>query len=137
MSANERVREVIKYYQMKPTVFAKEIGVSTTAIFNIISDKRNAGKGILDKILKAFPDLSVSWLMAGQGPMLKYENVKNASNDTIFSASDKAVLAQEFTMIGEEFNKAWLLMDIRESIANLRKLLDRLSELLDKNAGKL
>ena len=122
---------------MRPTAFAREIKASPTAILNIVNDKRNVGKGILDKILEAFPDLSVSWVMAGHGPMLKSDDIKNMSNEIKNQTTDKAQLAEEFRMIGEEFNKAWLLMDIRESIANLRKLLDRLSELLDKNAGKL
>lgn len=137
MSENDRVRELIRHYRMKPTTFAREIGASPAAILNIVNDKRNAGKGILNKIVETFPDVSISWLLVGQGPMLKQGDTKNISNVTKTSTTDKAQLAEEFRMIGEEFNKAWLLMDIRESIANLRKLLDRLSELLDKNAGKL
>lgn len=126
MNINDRVKEVLRYTNMRPSPFADYIGVAPTTILNIIKGKRQPGREVMNKILDAFPMIEGDWLNKGVGEMLKTEVQKNQSKEQkMLNTDDNREIA------------IWLLADLRESVERLNKVLDRLSELLDKNAGKL
>jgi len=71
MKSIERLYEYIEYIGVKPTTFEKEIGFSSGYLS--IQKKRNAdlGESILKKINDYCHDLNISWLLTGEGNMLK------------------------------------------------------------------
>ncbi|GAB6123043.1 S24 family peptidase [Dysgonomonas termitidis] len=82
MKSIDRLYEYIEYKGTKPTVFEKEIGFSSGYLS--VQKKRNAdlGESILKKINDYCHDLDISWLLTGEGEMLKQEikkyNIDNA-----------------------------------------------------------
>jgi transcriptional regulator with XRE-family HTH domain len=65
-----RIRELLDARQLSPTQFADLIGVGRPVISHILSERNKPSLEVVQKILDAFPDVSLSWLMKGNGPML-------------------------------------------------------------------
>lgn len=65
-----RIRELLEVRQLSPTQFADLIGVGRPVISHILSERNKPSLEVVQKVLDAFPDISLSWLMKGIGPML-------------------------------------------------------------------
>ena len=65
-----RIRELLEAHQLSPTQFADLIGVGRPVISHILSERNKPSLEVVQKIIGAFPDISLTWLLAGTGPML-------------------------------------------------------------------
>ena len=64
-----RIRELLEVRQLSPTQFADLIGVGRPVISHILGERNKPSLEVVQKVLDAFPDISLSWLMKGIGPM--------------------------------------------------------------------
>ena len=64
-----RIKELIFKLDLNQTSFAKSVGVSHTAIFKTVSGETQPRFSLLEAILKAYPNISKSWLLDGKGEM--------------------------------------------------------------------
>jgi hypothetical protein len=80
MKAIERIYQYLEYKGLKPTVFEKEIGLSSGYLS--VQKKRNAdiGETIVNKINDNCHDINITWLLTGEGGMLKTKNEENVTN---------------------------------------------------------
>lgn len=65
-----RIRELLDARQLSPTQFADLIGVGRPVMSHIMSERNKPSLEVVQKIIGAFPDISLPWLLAGTGPML-------------------------------------------------------------------
>ncbi len=65
-----RIRELLEARQLSPTQFADLIGVGRPVISHILSERNKPSLEVVQKIISAFPDISMPWLIAGTGSML-------------------------------------------------------------------
>ena len=66
----ERIRELLDVRQLSPTQFADAIGIGRPVVSHILSGRNKASLEVVQKIIAAFPDLAIPWLLTGDGPML-------------------------------------------------------------------
>ncbi|RSK44602.1 helix-turn-helix domain-containing protein [Hymenobacter perfusus] len=66
----DRIRTLLTARQLSPTQFADTIGVSRPIVSHILSGRNKPSLEVVQKIVGAFPDLSLRWLLNGEGPML-------------------------------------------------------------------
>jgi transcriptional regulator with XRE-family HTH domain len=66
----ERIRQILQSRQLSPTQFADALGVARPIISHVLSGRNKPSLEVVQKIITAFPDLSLPWLLSGQGPML-------------------------------------------------------------------
>lgn len=66
----ERIRQLLETRQLTPTQFADAIGVARPIISHILSGRNKPSLEVVQKIVGAFPDLSLPWLLSGTGEML-------------------------------------------------------------------
>jgi len=71
MNDSKKIEELLHYFRLEQKDFAEKCGFDNTSISNIKRDKYGISKKIADKILKAFPEVSETWLVTGKGSMLK------------------------------------------------------------------
>lgn len=65
-----RIRELLEARQLSPTQFADLIGVGRPVISHILSERNKPSLEVVQKIIGAFPEISLPWLLAGTGSML-------------------------------------------------------------------
>lgn len=66
----ERIRALLQARQLSPTQFADVIGVARPIVSHILSGRNKPSLEVVQKIIGAFPELSLAWLLSGTGPML-------------------------------------------------------------------
>lgn len=71
------INVILSELNLKPGSFAKAIGVHPTQIYDLQSGKtKNISSGMADKIIDVFPRFNKSFLIAGEGAMLKSQEDK-------------------------------------------------------------
>jgi hypothetical protein len=72
VNISERLQKLIELKGLNKNSFSIKTGVSAMAIGHIIGPRKTMpGLEIVQKICKTFPDISVEWLVMGNGPMIK------------------------------------------------------------------
>jgi len=75
-SVNERVAEIIEFYDLNVNSFSKRININSSVIHNIVKGKKDGSKNkpsfmVLNKIILSFNNINADWLLTGRGRMLK------------------------------------------------------------------
>lgn len=71
MTFIERFKVLMNHYDLSAAAFAKRIGVTSPCITHILSGRNKLpSTDILIKVSNSFPEVSTSWLLMGEGPML-------------------------------------------------------------------
>jgi len=120
MSVKERIKEYINYKDISIRKFCLNIGVTAGYVYNI---SKSIPPEKIDRISKCYPDLNITWLMTGEGEMIKEESTLN-----YISANDMVEVPTE----------AWLIIKQQaESLASKDRQVEELINLLKKaNAPK-
>lgn len=66
-----RLKTLILTLGVKQTVFAEKMGLSRTAITQMLNGDRDVGENIAFKIERIFPNVNSDWLMNGEGQMMR------------------------------------------------------------------
>ena len=75
----ERFKQLLKEKNLTAARFAELIQVNASAMSHILNGRNKPGFDVLEKIVQAFPDVNLNWLISGQGnnpsSVLSLENV--------------------------------------------------------------
>ena len=126
---NQRVIDVINYLKEKRTVrnqqdFVERIGSNKSTVSGIVTGKREATQNVLKAIADSFPEISLEWLLTGEGDMLKAANI---AIDHSVAGNNNNVTLQTPGLIGKALDE----------IAAQRKLVERLVAMLEKVVEQL
>ena len=67
----DRIRQIMEAQHMSQQVFASYIGTTPATLSGIFNDRTRPTINIIESIKKKFPDISLEWLMLGQGDMFQ------------------------------------------------------------------
>ena len=67
----ERIKEFIDYKGISVAAFERSIGMSNASFGKSLKNKGAIGTDKLENILTIYPDINASWLLTGEGSMLK------------------------------------------------------------------
>ena len=79
----ERLLEFIRFKGMRVSTFEKMAGLSNAYVQNF---KGNMSAEKLERVLNAFPELNQTWLLTGEGEMIK----RNEDDAPRYSVSDNS-----------------------------------------------
>jgi len=71
----ERLRLVMNYYNLTATLFAEKINVQRSSISHILSGRNKPSLDFVLKVLKAFDEVDLYWLLNGKGKFPKSSQV--------------------------------------------------------------
>lgn len=72
----ERVKQIIEFTKLSPRKFAKEVGFNYSTLNNYLNGRRSSiDSSLLSGIISSFDNISATWLLTGQGSMLKADNL--------------------------------------------------------------
>lgn len=83
MSVKDRLLEFCNIKGIRPGRFERESGLSNGYLSKL---RHEPSRDKMDQISRAFPDLNISWLITGEGAMLKTDAPENDSSDQVPSA---------------------------------------------------
>lgn len=67
----DRVKLIMSVKNLSPADFSEALQVQRSSISHILSGRNKPSLDFMLKITEAYPDLSLDWLMKGEGPMFK------------------------------------------------------------------
>lgn len=71
---NDRIQEIITHIGVTPYEFSKKMGVKRPdGLYKILDKKSKPSPKTLEKIRSAYPQINYTWLLTGEGEMLKGE----------------------------------------------------------------
>ena len=107
----ERLKEYIDSKDISVAAFEKSIGMSNASFGKCLKKGGAIGTDKLENILRIYPDISASWLLTGDGEMIKESNVQTAGdNSTNINGN------------GNHVNTSELLDKALDEIAELRRM---------------
>ncbi len=108
MSGADIICKILTQYQLNPKSFSERIGLERPqAIYDIQSGKtKNISSKMADKIISAFPEIDRSWLLTGEGNILKPDGTTSVEKNNGIPYYDMDVTAS----ITESFH------DVREEV---------------------
>ena len=74
-SMKDRLNAIIEKKGLSATKFATLINANPSAISHLLKGRNKPGYDLLVNIAKAFPDISMDWLLTGKGEM--YTDAEN------------------------------------------------------------
>lgn len=90
----ERIRQIMEFSKMSQQDFAAKLGISAASLSSIFNGRTRPTNNHTVAIHKAFPDISLNWLLFGEGEMRETEgDVKSASFQTESSANANDLFA--------------------------------------------
>lgn len=148
------INNLLEYSKLNPKQFAERIGLSRPqAIYDILSGKtRSISEGMKNKIISAFPEIDIRWLLTGEGEMLRTTpqavsqqgdsstivtgngNVGNGNGNRVDSSSEalnKALDALASSQRMHETTQAQLGR-FQEQTAKFQEQIDHLIALLER-----
>lgn len=66
----ERIRQLMQYKSLSASQFADGIEVPRAVISHILSERNKPSLDVVVKIISTFKEVSVNWLLLGEGQML-------------------------------------------------------------------
>lgn len=105
MDIVSRLKKFMDYQQIAISQFADTCGIPRPTISQILNGRnKKISDELIGKIHSAFPDLSIIWLMFGEGEMDSRSNIKisEPQNDKKLTFSGGQVLEQELFQSEQE-----------------------------------
>ena len=89
-----RLKKVIEFYNESASSFAEKIGVQRSSISHLLSGRNKPSLEFILKILSAYPEIDLYWLMNGKGnfpPGTKKEKIipPTEKNDLFSNSNSK------------------------------------------------
>jgi transcriptional regulator with XRE-family HTH domain len=70
-----RFKALLESLQLSASEFAEKIGVQRSSISHILSGRNKPSVDFLDKIIRAFPEVNIEWLISGNGQWKKSPSI--------------------------------------------------------------
>lgn len=93
LSDTEKLLQILQFYGLKIVDFWEKIGVNSQSVYNLSCENlKNFNRDMLDGIAKNCPEVSLYWLITGEGSMLggiveqhnvNGDNLNNSQKSTI------------------------------------------------------
>lgn len=136
-SSNDRIRQLLKHFQINQTEFCKKTGINKSALSNYLSGNRLPRQDQLYKIADAF-DISAAWLMGYNVPM-SYERTNVVYTNNIGDTKPSLVLyghderVKLYTKL-LEMSESCTIDQIKAIVETMRSFKEANNNKLDKDA---
>lgn len=90
MNINDRLKQLLTDLKISPAEFAEKVGINRSAVAHLLSGRNKPSVDVLEKILTAYPDWNIHWLIKGIGEPLHsiYSTTQSHSYDLFSSGAN-------------------------------------------------
>ncbi|NQY05213.1 MAG: helix-turn-helix transcriptional regulator [Flavobacteriaceae bacterium] len=96
-----RLREIITQNELSSSAFAEKLGVQRATISHLLSGRNKPSLDFVMKVLTAFPDVDLYWLLNGKGAYQKediIERIPDKISPSTSTPSDQDLFSQEMNV---------------------------------------
>ncbi|WP_179006884.1 helix-turn-helix domain-containing protein [Winogradskyella forsetii] len=86
----ERLQKVIDFYSETASSFAEKIGVQRSSISHILSGRNKPSLDFVMKVLHAYPEVELYWLMNGKGNFPSETKNSESTNSNLPKTNTKS-----------------------------------------------
>lgn len=91
-----RLQKVIDFYDESASSFAEKVGVQRSSISHILSGRNKPSLDFVMKVLKAFPEVNLYWLLNGKGDFPTQQPISTIDqNDVSKTISENSILSDK------------------------------------------
>lgn len=125
MKISDRIALFAKYNNMSIRSLEQSIGASNGLLSKAISKSTDISSQWVTKILEAYPDLSASWLLTGEGNMLMAtdQNIHTVNDIFTDELGDHSSIISRLLCIVEK--QAETIESLSDSIREIKWMLDK------------
>ena len=102
---NKRVMQVMQHFDLSPSIFADEIGISRSKMSHIVNGRNKPSIEVLQCILTRYPDISSEWLLTGTGVILKDTPVTKQADSQIKASNGGEAAHTEPATVNQNVNE--------------------------------
>lgn len=100
----DRIRQIQTQMNFSQVQFSSETGISTATLSGIYTGRTQPTNAIISRIHTRFPEISISWLMFGEGNMMEAEGNEQKKSEgahyDLFASADLSAADQGLPMSG-------------------------------------
>ena len=100
----ERIAQIIQREELTAAQFAEKIGISASSLSHILSGRNNPSLEVVMKIHKACDDVSLDWLLYGEGEMSISNIQLTTGSDPAYKGAENAFFMTNDS-VGPEYRK--------------------------------
>jgi len=67
---SQRLQQIIEHYGINAGILADRLSIQRSTLSHLFAGRNRPGFEFLEKLLAAFPDLNLNWVVSGQGEMI-------------------------------------------------------------------
>lgn len=117
----DRIRQLMESQHMTQQTFANFIGMSAASLSSIFNDRTKPTVNTIMAIKSKIPDISLDWLMDGEGPMYK-TNVQAGQDTSSVESPTPGAVSDLFDMPQTVSNNQVNAVRVVQSAADLKYL---------------
>ena len=92
---NTRLKIILKYYDLSASAFAEIIKVQSSSISHILSGRNNPSLEFITKMLTAFPDIDLTWILSGVGEFPKKTTSPPSKTETFIPVKPNSSIPKQ------------------------------------------
>ncbi|RHR83001.1 helix-turn-helix domain-containing protein [Odoribacter sp. AF15-53] len=129
----ERLNQIIEKKGLTATKFAAMIGVNASTISHILAGRNKPGFDIISNIAKAYPDISLNWLITGNGSMddstVEKEKKTPVQEPTLFNLDENSekqvtpVIPEKSSIISEEDDQVKMIKTLPKTSKKIKRII--------------
>ena len=93
----ERILQLIQEEKLTNAEFAEKIGISTSALSHILTERNKPSLEVVMRIHKAYPNINLNWLLYGEGEM-KDTNILDEAVSSFSGGNENPEIADGTTV---------------------------------------
>ncbi|WP_400078955.1 helix-turn-helix domain-containing protein [Winogradskyella sp. R77965] len=101
----ERLQKVIDFYGETASGFAEKIGVQRSSISHVLSGRNKPSLDFVMKVLHAYPEVELYWLMNGKGEFPSQPKISESPNSNISEPKIESKTSEAYPKSDSEIEK--------------------------------
>lgn len=80
----DRIKKIMDRSNLTSSAFAESIGIQQSTLSHILSGRNNPSLDVVMKVHQAYNDISIHWLLYGEGDMLEKSTISTPYSGSLF-----------------------------------------------------
>ena len=118
-----RIDKILKEYELSAATFADKIHVGRATISHILSGRNKPSLDFVMKVVHAFPQVDLYWLLDGKGSFPKIEEPSTSSPTQIPTSNFESTVTSKNNLANDTPKDIQQLVDKKNNNGNIKRIV--------------